>query len=135
MHRYPGPLYCFPRYTSRFRTKNLFCRLHIFHQQWAVLEALVIHYCLVVLVTRSTYFPLQFPSYLSLGVVAIRISRTVIFYSINHYHFFLIESACIPKIQTILRLAEQPVFSIFLVHAELVSVHTVIRDREYLDGA
>ena len=113
----------------------MFFRLQIFHHHWAVIEALVIHYCLVVLVARSTYFPLQFPSYLSLRVVAIRTSRTVILYSIYQYHFFLIESACIPKIQAIFRLAEQPVLSIFLVHAELVSVRAVIRDREYFDGA
>ena len=113
----------------------MFCCLHIFHHNWTVLEALVIHYCLVVLLTRSTYFPLQFPRYLSLILVGIRISRTVIFYSIDKYHFFLIESACIPKIQAIFRLAEQPVLSILLVHAELVSVRAVIHDREYLDGA
>ena len=113
----------------------MFCRLHIFHHQWTVLEALVIHYCLVVLVTRSTYRPLHFTSYLSLRVFAIRIYGTVIFYSIDQYHFFLIESECIPKIQAIFRLAEQPVLSILLVHAELVSVRSVICDCEYLDGA
>ena len=78
---------------------------------------------------------MQFPRYLSLRLVAIRISRTVIFYSIYQYHFFLIESACIPKIQAIFILAEHPVLSIFLVHPELVSVRAVICDREYLDGA
>ena len=78
---------------------------------------------------------MEFPSYLSLRLVAIRISITVIFYSIDQYHFFLIESVCIPKIQSIFRLAKQPVLSIFLVHAELVSVCAVISDPEYLDGA
>ena len=116
-------------------TEDVFCRLYIFHHQWTVLEALVGHCCLVFLVTRSTYCSLQFPIHLSLRVVAIRISRIVIFYSIDQYHFFLVESACIPKIQTIFRVMDQPVLSIFLVHPELVSVRAVIRDFEYLDGA
>ena len=113
----------------------MFFRLHIFHHQLTVLEAPVIYYCLVVLVTRSTYCPLQFPSYLSLRVVAVRISITVIFYSIDQYLFLLIESACTPKIQAIFRLAEQPVLSIFLVHVKLVSVCTVTCDHEYIDCA